>query len=285
MKKTTTMAFLGLFMFCFLPGCLTSETAKYIDNDTGDIPMDLTSNFEWLNYRVQQGDTIPNIAEQFGVSIGAIIACNDLHDAWALRIGDELRIPNMDGVVHTVKAGDTVAGIANTYRVPEKVIRDVNNISGDTLIDGKPLFIPGANTGMNHVGYNSGQEERFILSVRGGKIIRGYGWYIHPLTDKMLFNHGIDLSGKIGTPVMAAMRGTVKMAGDNEYFGKYVILDHSNGYQTFYAHLSVILVKQGDTVNEGSKIGELGNTGYSSGSYLHFRVYKDGATVNPLDFL
>jgi LysM repeat protein len=155
MKKTAALAFFGLFMLGFMLGCLTSgtvttETTEYIDNDGGDISLELITNFEWLNYRVRKGDTIESISGQFGVSVDAIIVCNDLRNVRNLQVGNEMRIPNMDGAVYMVKAGDTITGIANTYHVPEEVIRDVNNISGGTLKIGETLFIPSANTNMNH---------------------------------------------------------------------------------------------------------------------------------------
>jgi len=101
--------------------------------------------FEWISYTVQQGETSSNIAEQFGVSLSVVIVCNDIHDAWNLQKGTILRIPNMDGLIHTVKAKDTIAKISVTYQVPEENIRYANDIEGYTLKEGQALFIPGAN--------------------------------------------------------------------------------------------------------------------------------------------
>jgi murein DD-endopeptidase MepM/ murein hydrolase activator NlpD len=81
------------------------------------------------------------------------------------------------------------------------------------------------------------------------------------------------------------MDGKVSSTGINATYGKFIILSHDNGYQSMYAHLSAFSVKQGDYVNQGGKIGEVGNTGYSTGPHLHFAVYKNGRAINPLDLL
>jgi murein DD-endopeptidase MepM/ murein hydrolase activator NlpD len=81
------------------------------------------------------------------------------------------------------------------------------------------------------------------------------------------------------------MDGKVATVGYNGTYGNFIILTHGNGYQTLYAHMSVTSVIQGARVNQGTKIGEVGSTGYSTGPHLHFAIYKNGRAVNPLDFL
>jgi murein DD-endopeptidase MepM/ murein hydrolase activator NlpD len=81
------------------------------------------------------------------------------------------------------------------------------------------------------------------------------------------------------------MDGRVATVGYNATYGKFIILSHSNGFQTLYAHLNAVSVSQGKSVSQGAKIGEVGSTGYSTGPHLHFAVYKNGRAVNPLDFL
>jgi murein DD-endopeptidase MepM/ murein hydrolase activator NlpD len=143
----------------------------------------------------------------------------------------------------------------------------------------------------NFVGYgnstdaNFNQEVLFVPPVKEGRIIHVYGWQRDLFTDAMTFHNGVDFKGAFGTPVMAAMGGTVCMAAWSHIYGKYIIIDHGNDFHSFYAHLSVVLVEKGDKVDERNKIGEIGNTGYSSGPHLHFAIYKDGKAVNPHDFL
>jgi murein DD-endopeptidase MepM/ murein hydrolase activator NlpD len=93
------------------------------------------------------------------------------------------------------------------------------------------------------------------------------------------------LAAPLGTVVKAAMDGRVSTVGINSTYGNFIILSHGNGYQTLYAHLNTVSVKKDDRVNQGVKIGEVGNTGYSTGPHLHFAVYKNGRAVNPLEYL
>jgi murein DD-endopeptidase MepM/ murein hydrolase activator NlpD len=93
------------------------------------------------------------------------------------------------------------------------------------------------------------------------------------------------LAAPIGVPVKASMDGKVSATGNNANYGKFIILSHAVGYETLYAHLSVISVTQGASVNQGVKIGEVGSTGYSTGPHLHFAIYKNKRPVNPLDLL
>jgi len=99
-------------------------------------------------------------------------------------------------------------------------------------------------------------------------------------------HYGIDLANYEGTPVYASMDGKVVSVGNNpKGFGKYIILQHQGGYQTLYAHLSKIIVSVGQRVSQKVKIGEVGNTGLSTGAHLHFGIYKNQTPVDPLKYL
>jgi murein DD-endopeptidase MepM/ murein hydrolase activator NlpD len=114
----------------------------------------------------------------------------------------------------------------------------------------------------------------------GGPISSYYGPN-HPLgIDIDLFNNG-------GAPISAAMGGVVTFAGGNACcsYGYYVVVDHGNGYQTLYAHLSAIGVGVGEVVAQGQYLGAGGSTGYSTGDHLHFEVTLNGSRVNPLNYL
>jgi len=124
-------------------------------------------------------------------------------------------------------------------------------------------------------------DRQFSLPVNLGRISTNFGWQKAKFTDTLSFHRGIDLPADIGTTVMAAMDGTVCMTGNNRNYGQYVILNHKDDYQSFYAHLSVISVNNGDKVTKGMKIGEAGMTGYTSGSQLHFGIFKNKKAVDP----
>ncbi len=98
-------------------------------------------------------------------------------------------------------------------------------------------------------------------------------------------HEGIDVAAPTGTPINAADGGKVSFAGKNGAYGNLVIVDHENGYQTYYAHNNSILVKKGDRVHKGQKIATVGSTGRSTGPHLHFEVRKGGKPINPLNFV
>ena len=85
--------------------------------------------------------------------------------------------------------------------------------------------------------------------------------------------------------IKSAMSGTVAAAGYSNVYGNYVIINHGNGYQTLYAHMSSASVKKGERVAQGAQIGHTGNTGYSTGTHLHFSVYRNGKLINPAQVL
>jgi murein DD-endopeptidase MepM/ murein hydrolase activator NlpD len=126
--------------------------------------------------------------------------------------------------------------------------------------------------------------ELFIKPV-SSRVTSQFGWRISPITGERHFHAALDLAGSIGTTVKAAMDGTVSTVGFNPTFGKFVIISHDGGYQSMYAHLSAVSIRQGERVNQGGKIGEVGNTGLTTGPHLHFAVYKNGRAVNPLELL
>ena len=89
----------------------------------------------------------------------------------------------------------------------------------------------------------------------------------------------------MGTPIGAAMEGTVSETGYSPIMGKYVQLRHPGGWQTLYAHMSSVSVQKGQYVSRGGRLGLSGNTGYSTGPHMHFSVYKNGKAVNPANVL
>ena len=99
------------------------------------------------------------------------------------------------------------------------------------------------------------------------------------------FHTGIDLATDSGTPIAAAAAGTVSFAGWSGGYGNLVIIDHGDGYQTYYAHCSAIYVQVGQSVSAGTTISAVGSTGNSTGPHLHFEVRINGSTVNPQNYI
>jgi murein DD-endopeptidase MepM/ murein hydrolase activator NlpD len=246
------------------------------------IPLDLMETFSWSSYRVKKGDSVSKIAAAHSISMDAIIASNNISNARRLREGETLRIPNIDGIPYTVKKGDSLSKISGGLGVPLEAILDANDIQSDTISQGTVLFIPGAR--MRSEDLKLALGELFIYPIRG-RLTSPYGWRNDPISGARRFHAALDLAAGIGTPIKAAMDGQVSTTGVNSIYGNFIILSHRGGYQTMYAHLNVISVKKGNYVEQGVKIGEVGNTGYSTGPHLHFAVYKNGKAVNPLDLL
>ncbi|MDR2517528.1 MAG: M23 family metallopeptidase [Spirochaetaceae bacterium] len=247
-----------------------------------NISITLVESFAWETYTIKRGDSVERIAREHDISIDAIIAANNLTNAHRLYEGQEIRIPNMDGIPYTVKRGDSLAKIADTQGVPLTAILDANDLDSDTLTAGITLFIPGAK--MRREDLRMALGELFIWPVRA-RISSAFGWRNDPISGMRRFHDAIDLPALTGTPIRAAMEGEVASVGNNAKYGKFVILSHSGGYQTLYAHMSAVSVREGQRVSQGGKIGEVGSTGYSTGPHLHFAVRKNQRALNPLDFL
>jgi murein DD-endopeptidase MepM/ murein hydrolase activator NlpD len=166
--------------------------------------------------------------------------------------------------------------------IPLAAILDANDVQSETITPGTVLFIPGARMRTEDLKLALG--EFFIYPIRG-RLTSPFGWRNDPISGVRRYHAALDLAAPIGTPIKAAMDGRVSTVGFNGTYGKFIIVSHSGGFQTMYAHLSVTSVTQGSPVNQGTKIGEVGNTGYSTGPHLHFAVYKNGRAVDPRDLL
>lgn len=233
-------------------------------------------------YTVQSGDTISGITYKFGLTnISTLIAVNDIGNVRQLRSGQKLKIPSMDGLSHTVVANETLEGLSTRYKVTVEDILDVNDLDSATLLKGQNLFIPGAK--MDSKALQKAMGEMFIWPLDGGyRISSRFGYRLDPFTQVPSSHTGIDLAIVQGTPIKAAMSGKIAVVGYTNVYGNYVIIDHENGYQTLYAHMQKPApVKKGQRVAQGTRIGAVGNTGYSTGPHLHFTVYKNGKLINP----
>ncbi len=254
-----------------------------VNPDQGDkIPLDLMETFSWENYRVRKGETISSIASAHGLSLDALIALNGISNVKNLRAGQQIRIPNMDGIPYTIKKGDSLFRISAMSGIPLNAILDANDLQSDVLPVGMTVFLPGARMRSDELKRALGQL--FIYPVRG-PLSSLYGWRNDPFTGVRRFHAAIDIAVPTGTPVKAALDGKVSSEGYNGTYGNFIILSHDGGYQTLYAHLSAFSVPKGGRVSQGQQIGLAGSTGYSTGPHVHFGVYKNGRSMNPLDFL
>lgn len=182
------------------------------------------------------------------------------------------------GVYHQLDAGQTLYRLSIIYDVPLERILSLNRIDDPTdVAAGSRIFIPGARSTLP---YPEATPARLSWPLRG-PVTSGYG----VPRGRRSHHAGLDIDGEQGDPIYAAASGRVREAGRGGSYGKYVLIDHGNGLQTLYAHVSRIMVKRGQRVESGDEVALVGQTGNARGTHLHFEVRRDGRAVDPLPFL
>lgn len=262
------------------------ESGNLLDSDNSlNAARHFTEPVTFQNYTVRSGDTISGIAKKFGLgNISTLISVNDIGNVRQLAAGQKLKIPSIDGVVYSVKSGDSLNSIVSKYNISLEALVDVNELSSEILQKGQQLFIPGV--GLDKQTLQNAMGDMFKMPISAKfRWSSPYGSRIDPIAGVKSFHTGVDMACPTGTPIYASMSGKVITAGINRVYGNYVIIDHGNGYQTLYAHMSKIIATKGQWVSQGTRIGLVGSTGYSTGPHLHFTVYKNGKLVNPMSVL
>jgi murein DD-endopeptidase MepM/ murein hydrolase activator NlpD len=229
-------------------------------------------------YEVKQGDTLQDVAKLFGVSVNTIMWANNLTSK-KISKGDTLIILPITGIKYTVKKGDTVATIARRYRADVQDIASYNGISSDaTLALGETIIVPDGEIEIVPTPKAKTKTKSRILNTYTYTAPEGF--LVRPVigghkTQGIHGHNGIDIGATPGTPVIAAASGRVivaKVGGYNGGYGNLIIITHDKGVQTVYAHLRAVYVTQGQSIAQGQTIGEVGNTGRSTGPHLHFEV-------------
>ncbi|MEO0084384.1 MAG: LysM peptidoglycan-binding domain-containing M23 family metallopeptidase [candidate division WOR-3 bacterium] len=220
------------------------------------------------------GDTLSTIAEKFNISLNTLLWANKLTARSIIKPGDSLTILPVNGLLHKVKDGETVIGIALTYDAKEEDIIDFNNLDEDGfIITGQVLIIPGGKkpTPPQYQPPKNGKASAQYANIKGYFIMPASGRF----TQGLHSYNAVDIGNACGTPVYAAAEGTIlvaKTSGWNKGYGLYIQIQHPNGTQSLYAHLSQVNVSPSQEVSKGEIIGLMGTTGRSSGCHLHFEV-------------
>ena len=235
-------------------------------------------------YVVHNGDTLSEVAKMFNVSANTIRWSNNIPKGGGLKVGQQLVILPVSGVQYTIKKGDTVNKIAKTYSADAGEIRDFNDIDDSSMSVGDVIIIPNGEVTPTPV---LTPIKKFIANILSPESpsASSNGYFIRPAkggeTQGLHGHNGVDLSARGGLAVVAAASGKVMVSLDSGYnggYGHYIVIQHPNGMQTLYGHLSANFVSAGDMVSQGQLIGNIGNTGRSTGPHLHFEV-RGG--VNP----
>lgn len=270
---------------------INTQTASTVETTTkeSEKPRD-----KIISHEVLGGETLSKIAEKYGISVETIEWQNNLTDANDLTVGQKLEILPVTGVSHTISAGETIYSIANKYKLanaqpivdfPFNTFRDDEtfalNIGDEIIVPGgikiieentAPSYEP---TYLAHVPQYTGTSGGLFVWPAYGDITQDRSWY----------HTGIDIANGGASNVVAAAGGRVISTIVQGWgYGWHVIVDNGD-YQTLYAHLQRIDVSEGQDVAQGQVIGEMGSTGRSTGTHLHFEIRRGGEILSPRDFL
>ncbi len=238
---------------------------------------------------VTSGETLGGIAQRAEVPRVLIIEANRLTAPYALRAGQKLTIPRTRH--HTVGRGDTRFTISYLYGVPWSDIAVANGLAANAeLQSGQKLLIPSVIAAPVAPAPPAGPAAtpapavapaRFAWPLAGA-VQRGF----IPRTRSTDYHEGIDIRTPVGTAVRASAGGKVLFAGDEpRQFGKLVVVEHEGGWQSAYAFLSRITVKEGDSVGQGERLGLSGQTGRARGPELHYEMRRNNRPVDPVEQL
>ncbi len=241
-------------------------------------------------YRVQPGDSVLGIAQKFGLEGNSLLWANEdlAQNPDFLSIGQELNILPIDGAYHTVESGESLEAIADEYNVTPEAIAEYpgNQISPPYELQvGQKLIVPGGEKP-----YVPRSVTAYQGSVPQGSQ-KGTGSFAWPMSGNITQgfwegHRAIDIGAPTGTEIVAVDSGYVAVTQWSDVgYGRMVIIDHGNGYQSLYAHLSSYYVEAGQSVSRGEAIGKCGTTGNTTGPHLHLEIIKDGVRRNPFGYL
>ena len=238
-----------------------------------------------FKYAVQRGDNMASIAQRFGLQIGSV-RINNMHidDPNVLQLDAELEIPVRDGLLYTVRSGDTLDGLVQRYEADKRatIAFDLNALIGNPdaiRIEQRLLLVGGTRPDLNGA-YFAPLTARAIwyMPVEYERITDPFGT---PRPNPYGIHTGVDFAADNGAPVRAARAGTVLNSDWDPSYGNWVEIDHGGEIKSRYAHLSTISVVEGQWVAMGQVIGRVGSTGYSTGPHLHFEILRDNHPINP----
>ena len=252
---------------------------------------DRSNSNEIITYQVEPGDTIYGIAAKFDIRAQTLIQNNAGLTQWSvLKVGKEIKVLPVDGLLYTPTNKDTLESIVKKFKVKLEDIKRQNSLETGSIIAGKEMIIPGAK---KSVPASTGLGAPIKApSIYTGPVSGGFIW---PTNGKLTqyyhrWHYGIDIGNRAKGPILASANGTVITAqsGWNGGYGNMIIIDHGNGFKTLYAHNEKHYVKVGDTVTQGQTIAWMGRTGRVrgvTGIHLHFEIIQNGVKKNPLAYI
>lgn len=279
-----------------------------------DTEIPIRPRVDVITYTVQQGDSIFSIADEFNLKAETILWGNyDVlkDNPHLLKTGQELNILPVNGTYYEWHENDNIANVASFFKVePQAIVEYPGNrfdltvatTEDPNLEPGRWLIIPDGwrpikDWGPPAITRSNPASAAYYGAGHCGAVYEGAigtGTFVWPTPGRQISGYhynppvhsAIDIGGYVGDSIYAVDNGVVVYAGWSDYgYGYLIVIDHGNGWQSAYAHLSAVGVSCGQSVFQGSLIGGLGSTGNSSGPHLHFELVYNGSKLNPLNFL
>ena len=229
-------------------------------------------------FRPDPSESLISIAARFSLPYSTLASINRLESADIPERRRRLLVPNMPGLFVPRDPESPLEQLMAEHRTDTESDRTVTLHTPQ----GRTTFDFYANADYTAVERRAFLRVLFRRPVENTAVSSGFGWRRNPVTGVRSFHGGADFPATRGTEVLAARSGTVIDQGNHVRYGRYVLLEHENGYTTFYGHLQSISVELQDTVRSGSMIGRVGNTGLSTGPHLHFEIRMEGVPLDPV---
>jgi lipoprotein NlpD len=302
----------GLFM-AFMAGCATKQPApvadrrpepppvmKLVETPAAEKPAEAVGRF----HVVQKGETLIAVALQYGLDYRELAAWNNIENVNVIRVGQELRV-NAPGAVAASSAPDSNGTVVTPLVITPAPLASESQVSANSAtmkVEPRAVKVPYSDKALAQL--EAAARASAVAAVPSGAAVaaappvsavpsrvddEGIDW-VWPAKGKVIAAYteaskGMDISGFLGLPVLAAANGKVVYSGTGlRGYGKLVIIKHNNTYLSAYAHNNNILVKEGEEVKKGQKIAEMGSTDTEQVK-LHFEIRKQGKPVDPSKYL
>ena len=244
-------------------------------------------SIDGLYYKLEKNDTLAKIAKKYGISVVDIVDYNNINPK-KLKAGSTIFLKGVTLQKYKDVEGRLIANQQakedkkkNKNKEKEKEKEKPENPPKGTKGSPPPPPPEDNDDGGRSAAYSGAG---FAYPVRYAGISSPFGNRYHPVLKRYILHTGVDLVAKY-VPLRAAKAGVVTFAGNMSGYGKIIIIRHDNGYETRYAHLSVISTNVGEHVNQGDLIGKTGNSGRTTGAHLHFEIRQNGVPKNPMKYL
>ena len=285
------------------------ESAKVVEKPKIEIKPTSTKRVELTEIVVEKGDTLYSISRKYEIPVNDLAVMNKISAPFALSVGQKIKVPKLDNVetksvseIKAIHSPATVNKKTESKKTESKKIESKKTESKKENKTGKQDVVkkstkPSKTENKQKVANNKKAKissdpkkqlpkisprsnSKFSWPLRG-KILSGYG-----PKNGGLVNEGINISGTTGASVLAAENGVVAYAGNEvKGMGNLIIIQHSDGWMTIYAHLNSMVVRRGTKVRVGDKLGTVGQTGKVDKPQLHFEIRRGTKSYNPIQYL